>query len=71
MEQKKITLSLTEQEVILLRDAIVDKKCNLSSNENGVVQRDISKFSDARKQAIHSCVDIKTALDSIILKQFR
>ena len=69
MEQQKITLTLTQDEMILLRDAINNMRCELST-VNGVVRKDRTQFSERRLQGIDSCVDIKNQLVSQQLKHF-
>lgn len=63
---KQIKLTLTYEEAILLRDAITDKKCELST-VNGAV-KPVETFTGKRKEAIQSCVDIKNALHSQIVR---
>ena len=56
-----VTLKLTEEEALILRDAVSEYKCHLSSDEKGIV-RNISNFSGRRKEMIQSCIDIKNMI---------
>jgi hypothetical protein len=66
--------NLTLEEAILLRDAIADKKCLLSTVEvevKGVltpVVKPVDHFTGKRKEMIQSCIDLKNVLNSQIVR---
>lgn len=63
---KQIKLTLTYEEACLVRDAMKDMKCNLSSV--GGVVKNIDNFTGKRKEMIQSCIDVKTVLESQIAR---
>jgi len=69
-----ILTNITLEEAILLRDAIADKKCALSTVEVEVkgktvlVVKPVDYFTGKRKEMIQSCIDLKNVLHSQIVR---
>lgn len=68
---KPITLNVSQLDMLMIRDALSDKLCELKSNDNGVVQPQ-SKwdevFSEGRIENIHRCMDLLNTVKSLIKK---
>jgi hypothetical protein len=66
--------NLTTEEMILLRDAIADKKCALSTVEVEVkgkkvpVVKPVDYFTGKRQEMIMMCIDLKNVIDSKIVR---